>query len=84
MSRSQSPSRFMDMTVNMIATPGTKETHHWVMMRSHPSATISPQVGVGLGIPAPKKLRVDSRIITKPTRRVASTTTLSTYLAPYF
>ena len=59
-----------------MAIPGNKATHQAATSSSRPSATISPQAGVGLGIPAPRKLRVDSRIITKPTWSVASTTRL--------
>jgi hypothetical protein len=55
---------FRESTVNAKAKPGNKDTHQAVEIYDLPSATIRPQVGVGGGIPAPKKLNVASvRII---------------------
>lgn len=79
-SRIQSPNKFKESTTSRIATPGKKDTHQAETTNSRPSATISPQAGVGRGMPAPKKLRLDSSRMTKPTCKVASTTMLFTTL----
>src|SRR5262249_23943914 len=79
-SRSQSPNRLKDNTVNMMATPGNIETHHAVTINSRPSAIMRPHAGMGRGSPAPRKLRVDSRRMTYPTWRVAKTTSEFTTL----
>ncbi|GIT43702.1 MAG: hypothetical protein Ct9H300mP11_16380 [Chloroflexota bacterium] len=55
---------------------GKNATHQWETISSLPSATIRPQAGVGFGIPAPKKLKVGSTTMTKPTCSVAKTTRL--------
>ena len=53
-SRSQSPSRFIDSTVSIIARPGKRDTHQPLseVTSSRPSATIRPHAGVGRGMPA--------------------------------
>src|SRR5439155_9291986 len=58
-SRSQSPNTLTDRTRRVIAMPGISDTHHASAMRPRPSNTISPQVGVGGGMPAPRKLNDD-------------------------
>ena len=63
-----------------MASVGKKNSHQAVTMRARPSATIKPQAGVGFTSPAPRKLNVDSRMMTWPTSRVASTTTVFTTL----
>ena len=74
LSLSQSPNKFSDMTVSIMATPGKVDIHQTPPANlSRPSETIDPQAGVGGGTPAPKKLRVDSKRITIPTWRVATT-----------
>ncbi len=53
--------------------PGISDTHHASAMRPRPSDTISPQVGVGGGMPAPRKLSDASAMITTPIFSVTST-----------
>ena len=67
-SLSQSPNRFRDITVSVIANPG-KAVDHQIppASLSRPSVTMEPHAGVGGGTPAPRKLRVDSSKITIPT-----------------
>ena len=64
------------ITTIRMASPGNSDTHHDEMISSLPSETMRPQAGLGLGIPAPRKLRLASRMMTNPTCRVASTTRL--------
>ena len=73
MSRSQSPNRFSDITVSIIAKPGKVEIHQNPASRSRPSDTMEPQAAVGGGTPAPRKLNTDSRRITIPICSVATT-----------
>src|SRR5262249_4794278 len=75
-SRSQSPSRLKLNTTSRIARPGKNDTHHAVVMNSRPSATIEPQAGVGGGMPAPRNDSAASTMMTSPTCRVNSTTTV--------
>ena len=51
----------MESTTSMMVSPGKNDTHQpeVVAIRSRPSATIRPQAGLGLGMPAPRKLKVD-------------------------
>ena len=56
-----------------MATPGQTATHQAVTRSSLPLAIISPQAGLGRGMPAPRKLKVASKRITCPTSRVART-----------
>ena len=70
----------MESTVNTMAKHGKRKIHQAIVIRSLPSATITPHAGVGAGMPAPRKLRVDSKMITCPTSKVASTTTVLTKL----
>src|SRR6185503_2028082 len=79
-SRSQSPNRLTDRTSAVIASPGIRETHHASAMRPRPSETIRPQVGVGGGMPAPRKLSAASAKITTPMLSVSRTmNVLSTF-----
>src|SRR5262249_18484683 len=73
-SRIQSPPRLNASTTTVMARPGKREYHHAEFMYCRPSATIAPQVGVGGGIPAPRKLKIASVMITHPTCRVSITT----------
>ena len=50
--------------------PGKKDIHHAVSTRFLPSDTITPQDGVGGGMPSPRKLNVASVIIIIPTDKV--------------
>src|SRR5262245_57851739 len=72
-SRNQSPNRYTARTSDVIANPGISETHHASAMRPRPSETISPQVGVGGGMPAPRKLSAASAIMTTPMLSVTRT-----------
>ena len=73
LSRSQSPKRLPESTIRVMTTPGIKETHQAETRIPLPSAHIEPHEGIGGGMPAPKKLRVASRVITVPTLKVAKT-----------
>ena len=70
----------MESTTSTSATPGKNDSHHAVVMCARPSAIMAPQEGVGGGIPAPRKLREASTMITQPTWSVASTTSGLTML----
>src|ERR1019366_5149718 len=72
-SRNQSPNRFTDSTRSVIAMPGMIDTHQASAIRPRPSEIISPQVGVGGGMPAPRKLSEASAMTTTPMLRVTST-----------
>ena len=85
MSLSQSPNRFRDITVSTMATPGKVEIHHEPVEKPparwfRPSDTMPPQLAVGGGTPAPRKLNVASSRITMPTWRVA--TTIRVFIVP--
>ena len=64
---------FKEITVTKMARPGKMEIHQACSMRPRPSSTITPQEGVGGGIPTPMKLSDASSTITKPTCKVANT-----------
>ena len=55
-------------------------THHASTMSSLPSDTMRPHAGVGLGMPAPRKLSVASSRMTWPISSVPSTITVLTTL----
>src|SRR5262249_19033512 len=72
-SRSQSPNRLTDSTSKVMARPGISATHQASAMRPRPSEIIRPQVGVGGGMPAPRKESDASAMITTPMLSVTST-----------
>jgi hypothetical protein len=53
--------------------PGNIDSHHALASLPRPSATIWPQEGVGGGIPAPRKLRDASTMMTNPMCSVSNT-----------
>src|SRR5207237_8217927 len=63
-SRSQSPSRLKASTTSRIASPGKNDTHQALVTKSRPSAIIEPHAGVGGGMPAARKERDASTLLT--------------------
>src|SRR5215831_5698583 len=72
-SRSQSPNRLTDSTSKVMAMPGISATHQASASRPRPSEIIMPQVGVGGGMPAPRKLSEASAMMTTPMFSVTRT-----------
>ena len=68
--------KLKDITRNKIESPGIVEIHQASSKYPRPSETKDPQVGVGAGIPTPRKLRIDSASTRLPAFIVAITKTV--------
>jgi len=79
-SRSASPSRLNDTTVNTIARPGKTLIHHAWRMKSRPSFSARPHVGVEGLTPNPRNDKVDSERMPRPTAKVSCTVMGATML----
>src|SRR5215467_130065 len=60
MPRKPSPARLMDSTVSPNSNPGLRISHGAIWKKVRPSAMMLPQLGTSGGVPAPRKLRIDS------------------------
>ena len=69
-SRMQSPKKFNANTTMVMATPGSRDSHHTSRMTLRPSDSMMPQAGCPGESPSPRKLRDASSKITCPTCRL--------------
>jgi hypothetical protein len=63
MSRNPSPKRLSPRTVTRTNIPGNTVIHQDSLITAMPSFSMFPQLGVGGGVPAPKKLKEASTMM---------------------